>query len=104
MEVTLQQATHALKEHFGNRVDAGREDGRDLMAEVLRERFQVTDHEAKKMVEALEHGHGVRWVEGRIGTLPAAYSLHPNEEPYADTNPTGTEQPTIPLEEGYWQL
>ena len=101
----LQEAAEALKAQFGERLDAGHDDGRDQMVDALCGRFGISKQEAKELVSDLEKARSIRWVEGGglsgaapIPTLSAggviAGSSQTSGGAYAYGNTAS----------GYWQL
>lgn len=54
MNVHLQDAAQLLKEQFGERLETGKEEGRDLMAEALQEKMGLSQEKAKEVVAVLE--------------------------------------------------
>jgi hypothetical protein len=104
MTIQLQDAAQLLKERFGDRLEAGREEGRDLMAEALQERMGLSEEEAKEAVAALEKANTIRWRgQEELGSPTPAVT------PFADvTGGASSAGPTtsaaVPLVEGYWQL
>jgi hypothetical protein len=104
MNVQLQDAAQFLREHFGERLEAGREEGRDLMAEALQEGLGLSQQEAENMVASLEEANTIRWRGQEEAGLQT-----PAVTPFADVTggaaPAGpTTSAAIPLVAGYWQL
>ncbi len=62
-EITLQQAMDALKKQYGERLEAGREEGRELMADVLSAQLDIPKERARGVVEDLEAAGSIRWRE-----------------------------------------
>ncbi len=50
-KVGLSEAAEALRDYFGPRLNADRDNGRDRMVDALVERFHMSKDEAKKMVD-----------------------------------------------------
>lgn len=100
MAIELQAAATALHEHYGTRLEAGRDEGERLMVDALQDELGISKKDAEDAVKALIAAHTVRWVERGVGTVPMAVT------PFAET--LGAEvpggEPEIPVEEGYWQL
>jgi hypothetical protein len=96
--LTLEAAARALREHFGGRVAGRRNEGRELMADALKDEFGISPAEAKTIVEALERAHTIRWVEGAVGPGPI-----PRGAAQAGRQ-TSTGNIAVPYEDGYWQL
>jgi hypothetical protein len=90
--VGLTDAVSALREHFGPRLQADRDGGRDSMADVLCERFGIDKDQARDLVKALEEAHSIRWVEA---DQPQGLAYGAPDSGYG----TG-----IRVDEAYWQL
>jgi hypothetical protein len=104
MTVQLQDAAQLLKEQFGGRLEAGREEGRDLMAEALQEKMGLSQEEARETVTPLEKANTIRW-RGQ----DEVESPTPAVTPFADvTGGASSAGPTtsaaVPFVDGYWQL
>ncbi len=82
-KIGLGEAAQALMDQFGPRLEAGRNEGRRLMAGALHERFGIASREARRLIDGLEHAASIRWIEGHSSTAQA---------------------PVIPGDVGYWQL
>ena len=106
-QVSLQEAAAVLREQFGERLAAGQGEGRDMMKDVLKHKFNISDHDASELVRSLEAAHSIRWFEPRGG--PSAIA------PAAPIGPSGGgvvvgDAPgnILPVgaegAEGYWQL
>jgi len=54
------KAATALTDHFGAHLEAGREEGRTLMADALHTHFSISMREARCLDEALEHARTIR--------------------------------------------
>ncbi len=81
--IALTEAAAVLAEQFGSRLEAGRDEGRRLMATALHERLGISTREATRLIDALEHAGTIRWIEPRINTV----------------------RPVVPPGDiGYWQL
>ena len=83
--IGLTEACGALEEYFGSRLEASRDEGLRLMADVLRDRFSIPIAEARQTLRALEAAHSIHWIESHGATVP----VRPE-----DVVSTG----------GYWQL
>lgn len=68
--IGLTEACRALEEHFGSRLEANRNEGIRLMADALRDRFNIPIAEARQIVRALEVAHSIRWIESQGATVP----------------------------------
>ena len=86
------EAATALANHFGARLESGRDEGRNLMVDALHRQFGIATREARRLFEVLEHAGTIRWIEQRTdtqarvsasGSMPVASAIHT---------------------EGYWQL
>lgn len=103
--VGLTQVAAALKDHFGPRLVAGREEGRRMMVEALAERLGLPEGEAGQRVEALEQAHTIRWIQRRGPTIPHVST--PFAEaigPESQAGPGSPAEADLIAEEGYWQL
>jgi hypothetical protein len=60
--INLAQAAQALQAHFGSRFAAGRLGGRQRLAVVLREQFDITEPDADMVLAALDRRQAIRWV------------------------------------------
>jgi hypothetical protein len=110
MEIQLQDAAQTLKDHFGERLDVGQEEGRERMAEALQARMDLSEEEAKEVVAALEESRTVRWetgteegVEPTMGIpmiIPFGGQTAPQS--HSTTGPTAAAAPLMSV--GYWRL
>lgn len=57
-----------LTNHFGPQLEASREDGRDMMADALHERFDLPIADARHMIDVLEQTGTIHWVEKQGNT------------------------------------
>jgi hypothetical protein len=69
-ELNLGEAARALQTEHGDSLQAGLEQGKEIMVLTLQDRLRISRSEADKLVEALIQAHTVRW-EGSTGNLPA---------------------------------
>lgn len=83
--IGLTEACGALEEYFGSRLEARRDEGLTLMADALRDRFGISNPQARQILRALEVAHSIRWIESEGATVPVRTE---------DVVSTG----------GYWQL
>ncbi len=60
-KVGLSEAAEKLRDYFGPRLDAGRNDGPDRMVDALVESFHISKDEAKKIVDDLIKADSVRF-------------------------------------------
>jgi hypothetical protein len=90
--ISLQDAATALKDHFGEQLQAGRADGLEMMVDVLRDRFGISEHDGMKIVEALEAARTIRWVQGRTNIISQEHTGSVDVEP------------TFVQQGGVWQL
>ena len=101
-EITLQQAVQALRKQNGERLEAGQEDGRNLMAAALEQQLNISRERAKGIVRDLEDAHSVRWVTPEVeqkGQDPSPAIIVPGAfDP--DTARIVAGAPG----QGYWQL
>lgn len=100
-EVNASEALEVLKNTFGEELGGTRDEGLKRMQRVLREHFAVSAAEAGEMLEALEQGRMIQWLEGTAGdfVVPGA--------PFAETAPmSATTNPHVDVgvEGGYWQI
>ena len=72
-ELNLGEAARALQTEHGDSLQAGLEQGKEIMALTLQDGLKISGADAKKLVEALIEAHTVRW-EGSTGNLPAEQS------------------------------
>lgn len=78
-----------------------------MMAEVLSDRFGLSDKEAGKRVEALERAHSIRWIETRSGPPSPPHVSPAFAEAIGTETQMGPGSPAeanLLAEEGYWQL
>jgi hypothetical protein len=104
-DVDLTRAAMALRNHFGETLDGGREEGMRLMADVLQETMGLAQAEAAETVRVLEQNRTIRWREpgGAAGTI--AQATMPFAEALGAQNPAGAATSAeVPLQAGYWQL
>jgi hypothetical protein len=104
-KVELTQAAAAIKEHFGERVVGGREEGRDMMVSALMERLELSESEAGPLVDALIDAHSIQYVDtpGAAGTV--AQATMPFGEALGVENPAGpATSAEVPMEVGHWRL
>lgn len=87
-ESNLEQAMDVLHDMYGETFSAGLEDGKAEMAQALRDRLGLSEHDAKRTGDALVEARSVRW-EGRPPGIP-------NQEGQAITGP--------PIILGTWHL
>lgn len=75
-EITLQQAMEALKKHYGEGLAAGREEGRDLLADALCTELGIPKNKAKGIVQDLEAAHSIQWTERQVNPpgVPPSYT------------------------------
>jgi hypothetical protein len=60
--VNLSEAVHALHAHFGRRFSASRVGGEQRFAAVLRTRFDVSEQDARQVVEKLARREVIQWI------------------------------------------
>jgi hypothetical protein len=92
-DISMSDAVQHLKEHFGTELRAGRDEGRDMMAEVLAERLSIGEGEARELVDALEASRSIRWVD-TDGTV---------QEVTINAPSTGQGMP-LGVNDAYWQF
>lgn len=103
--LNLSEAVRLLKEHFGDRVNGGKDEGKDMMAEVLQEHLGLSRDAAAEAVKGLERAHTIRWRDtpNTMGTV--SHATMPFAEALGAENPAGAATSAqAPLEGGYWQL
>jgi len=95
------EAATVLADHFGARLEAGRDEGRRLMRDALHQHFGISKPDARRLVDALEHAGTIRWVMHRADTAPGAGALGsaPGAGAFGSIPVVGAVQT-----EGYWQL
>ena len=91
-EIGTVEAANALADYFGPHLEAAHDEGRDLMADALHEQFGISNREAKRLIDALEHAGTIRWVVRHVGAAPSAGGVG---------IAIGV---AVPEGEGYWQL
>lgn len=99
-EISLQDAVQALKEQYGERVDAGQDEGRDMMAETLQNALGVSAGRAKEIVRDLEEAHSIRWVAQTEQGEEAGPAV---VVPGMFDHDTSRVVASVPVR-GYWQL
>jgi hypothetical protein len=102
--IGLSEAVRALQKRYGERLEAGRDEGRDMLADALAEDFGLARGEAEELVGALEQAQTILWVGGeeRLGAAPHPAAMA-GKTPTTDAQ-HGYAQAPIPVEGGYWQL
>lgn len=101
-EITLQDAMDVLRKQYGEGLAAGREEGREIMADTLRAGLGIAPQRAKELVHQLEEAHSMKWSERRIergGTETGAVIAMP----------ATTSAPAAPILadiniQGYWRF
>jgi hypothetical protein len=68
---SLVEAATALRDQFGVRLDTDHDDGRRIMADVLRDRFGISSRDARKLVEDLEYAWTIRYHTNSAGVGPS---------------------------------
>ena len=63
-QIGLSEAIAALRGHYGPRLQAGKEEGRDLMVQALEEDAGISANEARKLVDALEQAGSIFYTGG----------------------------------------
>lgn len=91
-DISLSTAVDALREHFGEQLRAGRDEGRDMMVDALTERLSISKGDAEQAVEALEQSRTIQWVE-----VDAAQDIAIGAPSTGQGMPLG-------VEEAYWQF
>ncbi len=61
------EAAETLRDYFGDRLEANRNDGRDQMVSALMERFQMSKDDAKKLVDDLIAADSIRFYPSSTG-------------------------------------
>ena len=100
--ITLEKAADALGRHFGERLVAGRDEGRRLLAEALQEELGVSMRQAKQLVRDLENARSIPWVEREVEqdeNAPGPALMMPDMV----ARQTGRGVAKTPGQ-GYWQL
>lgn len=98
-EISLQDAMDVLRKQYGEGLAAGREEGRDIMADALRAELGIAPQRAKELVHQLEEAHSItlseRQIEsggeqpGPVIAMPATSSSGPAAPLLADVNIQG---------------
>ena len=91
-DIGTTEAANALADYFGAHLEAGRDEGRRLMADALHEQLGISTREARRLIDALEHAGTIRWIVRHVGAAPSAGGL--GVAPRVG----------VPESEGYWQL
>jgi hypothetical protein len=99
-EITLQQAMQALRRHYGEGFEAGREEGRALMAEALCTELSISKDKAKGVVEDLEQAHSVNWIERQVD----APAVLPRSTVQGTSGSNVSPIMVNTKMQGYWQL
>ena len=102
--IGLTEAARALSEHFGGRLEADHGEGIKLMADALREHFNLSAPEARALVERLEQAHSIRWRRGGDTDAAPTTPANPTGNIYSSGTPTGGAPAAVPTQRGYWQL
>src|SRR5437764_11972755 len=66
--IGLVEAAAALCDHFGSRLEAGYDEGQDIIADALRKHFNISRRAARKLVDELEHARTIRYRPGTRST------------------------------------
>ncbi len=101
-QIGLSEAAEKLRDYFGSRLDAGRDDGPDRMVDALVESFHISKGDAKKIVDDLIKAGSVRYQEGN----PAGDRDYMPEGTVAAQSGTGIPAGLGGLARtgGYWQF
>ena len=91
-DIGTTEAANALADYFGAHLEAGRDEGRRLMADALHEQLGISTREARRLIDALEHAGTIQWVVRHVGAAPLAGGVGVA---------IGV---AVPEGEGYWQL
>ena len=102
--ISLTEAARVLSEHFGGRLEADHSEGVKLMADALRERFDLAPQDARSLVERLEQAHSIRWMRGGETDAAPTTPANPTGNLYSSGTPTGGAPAAVPTQRGYWQL
>jgi hypothetical protein len=105
--IGLVEAAAALRDHFGSRLDAGREEGHDLIVDALRKQFSISGRAARNLVKDLEQARTIRWRPGTRSTMDGTPGGSAAGMGSGVSSPgmTGIGQHLIQMYEGsYWQL
>ena len=101
-EITFSEALDALKAEHGTQLETTRDRGRDLMRETLVEAFGLSRGDAGDLLDALERGKGLQWVEpGGVDVAPSA------PPPFAQGTlgePPRNAPLKVPLDGGHWRI
>ncbi len=98
------EAMQVLRDQFGQKLEAGSAEGRQMMADALADHFNISKDEARRLIDGLEQAHSIRWVEGQVG--PALRPTPPTVSggTLNTTGPTQTPEGLDTGGGGYWQL
>ena len=88
--ISLAEAAAALHDLFDVRLEAGKDEGRRLMADALQKQLRISGREARKLVEELEQARTIRY---RPGTQSTPVSVG-GQLPLSPISVTGS----------YWQI
>jgi hypothetical protein len=102
-EIGLQEAAEALRRHYGGKgVEAGRDEGLDLMVNAMRQELGISRERAEQLVNELEKAHRIHWVAR--GVAPATPESRTQElVPGTVEHHTG-QVSADPGARGYWQV
>ncbi len=67
--INLTEARQVLKQEFGGRLKATKEDGRRILAQALMDKFGVSSEQALRIVRELEDTHALQWMESGGDTV-----------------------------------
>ena len=101
-EITFSQALDALKAQHGTQLESTRDRGIDLMRETLMDALELSHADADELLDALERGKGLQWVEpGGVGVAPSA------PPPFGQGTlgePSRNAPLKVPLDHGHWRI
>lgn len=70
-EIGTAEAASALTNQFGAQLEAGHDEGRNLMADALHKQFGISIRAAQQLVDDLEQARTIRWITHHPGGAPA---------------------------------
>jgi hypothetical protein len=97
----------ALRDQFGTRLEADRDEGCDLMTDALRKRFGISRRAARKLIDELDHARTIHYRPGTRTSMSATPggSTSGIFQGVAGPEMVGVDQHLIPMYAGnYWQI